>query len=113
MEWRLAAARLTLPEKQHKPVINQIDKAFRIATPMRKALSICQPIGFESGRGQPVSGTQVSRVNEHTPAHRRSAWATRGLASDTKLPKRVGTIPTYHSVRQDRRTLASVSGRVK
>ena len=35
------------------------------------------------------------RVNEHTPAHRRSAWATRGLASHTELPKMVGTIPTY------------------
>ncbi len=34
-------------------------------------------------------------VNEHTPAHRRSAWATRGLASHTELPKLVGTIPTY------------------
>ena len=29
---------------------------------MRKALSICQPIGFESGRGQPLSGTQGKRV---------------------------------------------------
>ena len=40
----------------------KIDKAFRIATPMRKALSIlppfCHPAGFESGRGQPLSGTQ-------------------------------------------------------
>ena len=34
------------------------------------------------------------RVNEHPPAHRRSAWATRGLASHTKLPKMVGTVPT-------------------
>src|SRR5271165_7561829 len=25
------------------------------------------------------------RVNEHTPAHRSSAWATRGLASHTEL----------------------------
>src|SRR5208337_4946845 len=35
------------------------------------------------------------RVNEPTPAHRRSAWATRGLASHTELSKMVGTIPTY------------------
>ena len=35
------------------------------------------------------------RVNEHTPAHRRSAWATRGLASHTELPKSLRTIPTY------------------
>ena len=35
------------------------------------------------------------RVNEHTPAHRRSAWATRGLASHTELPKSLHTIPTY------------------
>src|SRR5271166_5166161 len=34
-------------------------------------------------------------VNEQTPAHRRSAWATRGLASHPELPKMVGTIPTY------------------
>src|SRR5271157_2337092 len=37
----------------------------------------------------------ISRVNEHTPAHRPLAWAARGLAFDTELPKRVGTIPTY------------------
>src|SRR5208337_1833527 len=50
------------------------------------------------------------RVNEHPPAHRRSAWATRGLASHTKLPKMVGTVSTsIHSLRQDRRSLASVS----
>ena len=49
------------------------------------------------------------RVNEHTPAHRRSARATRGLASHTKLPKMVGAVPTYISLRQDRRSLASVS----
>src|SRR5271157_3038591 len=120
----------------------------------------CKPIGFESGRGQPLSGTQGKRVatfalvttvgpqprparstpgepgraanrqalaslscpanrqvlrnphvgqpgflsvNEHTPAHRRSAWATRGLASQTELPKMVGTIPTdivYDNVTQ-------------
>src|SRR5271157_2184560 len=35
------------------------------------------------------------RVNEHTPAHRRSAWATRGLACHTELPKTLRTIPTY------------------
>ena len=35
------------------------------------------------------------RVNEHTPAHRRSAWATRGLASHTESPKSLRTIPTY------------------
>src|SRR5271157_3329681 len=35
------------------------------------------------------------RVNEHTPAHRRSAWATRGLGSHTELPKSLRTIPTY------------------
>ena len=42
-----------------------------------------------------MSGTRFPRVNEHTAAHRRWAWATRGLASHTELPKMVGTIPTY------------------
>ena len=41
-----------------------------------------------------MSGGQVSACHEHPPAHRRSAWATRGLASHTKLPKMVGTVPT-------------------
>ena len=37
----------------------------------------------------------VLSVHEPAPAHRRSAWATRGLASHTGLPKMVGTISTY------------------
>src|SRR5271157_6256256 len=42
-----------------------------------------------------MSGGQVSSFHEPTPAHRLSAWATRGLASHTELPKMVGTIATY------------------
>ena len=33
--------------------------------------------------------------NEHTPAHRRSAWAVRVPASHSELPKTFRTIPTY------------------
>src|SRR5208337_3739461 len=50
-----------------------VQEAFRIGVAMRKALSIlppfwailppfCHPIGFASGRGQPLSGTQGTRV---------------------------------------------------
>jgi hypothetical protein len=42
-----------------------------------------------------ISGVQVSSCHDHTPAHRRSAGAVRGLASHTELPKTVRTIPTY------------------
>ncbi len=41
-----------------------------------------------------ISGGQVSSCHDHTPAHRRSAWAVRVLASHTELPKIGGTIPT-------------------
>ncbi len=50
-----------------------------------------------------ISGGQVSSCHDHTPAHRRSAWAVRVLASHTELPKMVGTIPTsivYDNVTQ-------------
>ncbi len=36
------------------------------------------------------------RVNEHPPAHRRSAWATRGLASHTKIAKDGRCGPDIH-----------------
>jgi len=37
-----------------------------------------------------------SRVSKHTPAARRpSAWAARGPASHSELPKTLRTIPTY------------------
>ena len=43
-----------------------VQEAFRIGVAMRKALSIlppfCHPVGFESGRGQSLSGTQGKRV---------------------------------------------------
>ena len=42
-----------------------------------------------------MSSGQVSSCHEQTPAHRRSAWAARRLASHTELPKMVSTIPTY------------------
>src|SRR5271166_597063 len=40
------------------------------------------------------------RVNEHTPAHRRSAWATRGLASHNRVAKDPPHDPDIHSLRQ-------------
>src|SRR5208337_3276003 len=46
-------------------------------------------------RNPQCRAARFRRVNEHTPAHRRSAWATRGLASHTELPKSLRTIPTY------------------
>jgi len=57
---------------------------------MRKALSICHPIGFESGRGQPLSGTQGKRVAtfalvttvEPEPRPARSAPGEPGRAAD-------------------------------
>ena len=42
-----------------------------------------------------MSADRLPRVNEHSPAHRRSAWATRGLASHTELPKSLRTTPSY------------------
>src|SRR5271157_678169 len=60
--------------------------------------SFCQPFLPDSSTSRAQSACRAARfprVNEHTPAHRRSAWATRGLASHTELPKMVGTIPTY------------------
>ncbi len=43
----------------------------------------------------PMSGSQVTSCHEHTPAHRLSAWAARGLASHNELRKTLRTIPTY------------------
>ncbi len=43
----------------------------------------------------PMSGSQVTSCHEHTPAHRLSAWAARGLASHNELPKTLRTMPTY------------------
>src|SRR5271157_4717732 len=60
--------------------------------------SFCQPFlpDYSTSLAQSACrAARFPRVNEHTPAHRRSAWATRGLASHTELPKTLGTIPTY------------------
>src|SRR5208282_5537302 len=58
----------------------------------------CQPFLPDRSTSLAQSACRAARfprVNEHTPAHRRSAWATRGLGSHTELPKSLRTIPTY------------------
>src|SRR5208283_6009963 len=60
--------------------------------------SFCQPFLPDESSSLAQSTCRAARfprVNEHTPAHRRSAWATRWLASHTDLPKTLRTIPTY------------------
>src|SRR5208337_2661653 len=60
--------------------------------------SFCQPFLPDYSTSLAQSACRAARfphVNEHTPAHRRSAWATRGLASHSELPKMVATISTY------------------
>src|SRR5208282_5583998 len=45
--------------------------------------------------GKPGFRRKLLINNEHTPAHRRSAWAVRVPASHTELSKTLRTIPTY------------------
>jgi len=52
---------------------------------------------------------RFARVNEHTPAHRRSAWATRGLASH-RIAKDGRHDPDKHSLRHCHAMLRDLIG---
>ncbi len=87
--WGLAGC--LQPDPSHPALVTREDPGVE---PCRS----CQPFLPDRSTSLAQSTCRAARfprVNEHTPAHHRSAWATRGLASHPELPKMVGTIPIY------------------